>query len=111
MDTYENHEAFNRHLSLEGYRVNGSGTSPSVYITEVKLKRAIKELSDKEIEDVFDNEMTPHQIRIHREKLIRKMESLQKWQLLKALEILLTEGRIESVSFISKCKRTDKEIN
>jgi len=32
METFENYQSFNRHLSIEGYRVNTSGTTRSVYI-------------------------------------------------------------------------------
>ncbi len=111
MDTYEDHQAFNRHLSIEGFRINTSGTKPSVYITEVKLRRAVKELSDIQIEDIFENEMSEVAIKVHREKLIKKVENVHQWQLMKALNILLTEGNYEAIHFIHKCKKSDKELN
>lgn len=109
MDTYENHQAFNRHLSLGGFRVNESGTKPSNYITRVKLRRAVKETSDMNIEEIFDNEMTEAQIELHREKLLKKIEKMYYWQLITALNILLKDGNYDTVLYICKCKRSDKE--
>jgi hypothetical protein len=111
MDTYENHQAFNRHLSIEGFRVSTGATKPSVYITEVKLRRAVRELTNIQVEDIFDNEMSDVAIKSHREKLINKIESVHHWQLMKALNILLSDGNHEAIVFISRCKKSDKEFN
>jgi len=110
VETFENHQSFNRHLSIEGYRVNTSGTTPSVYIKEVKLKRTVRELSDIDIEDVFEKEMSVHAVERQREKLNKKIESLHRWQLMKALDVLLEEGRIEAITYVRKCRLTNKNI-
>lgn len=109
MDTYENHQAFNRHLSLNGFRVNNSGTEPSMYITRVKLRRAVKEVSNTSIEEIFDNEMPEAKIKQHREKLLNKIDRMLQWQLLVALNTLLRDGNYDTVLYISKCRRSDKE--
>lgn len=109
MDTYENHQSFNKHLSIEGFRINTSGTKPSVYITEVKLRRAVRELADTSIEDLFDKKMSEVAINLHREKLHKKIERLLYWQLITALNIILRDGNYDAIEFVLKCKRNDKE--
>ena len=111
METFENHQSFNRHLSIEGYRVNTSGNVPSVYITIVKLKRSLNELSDVEIENIFEKEMSAFAIQIQRQKLVEKMEDMQRWQLMKALDVLMGEGRIEAITYVRKCRRSNKNID
>ena len=111
METNENYQSFNRHLSIDGFRVDTSGTKPSLYITRVKLRRAVKEISDMSIEEIFDNEMSEAEIKLHREKLITKIERLPHWQVFTALNILLRDGNFDTVQFIYKCKRSDKEPN
>lgn len=111
MDAYENHGAFNKHLSVDGFRVNTSGTKPSIYITQVKLKRALKELSDFDIEEILDNEMSDKAILKEREKIMERIAYLQDWQLIMALNILISEGRIEAITYVVNCKENDKEPN
>lgn len=108
---FHNHAAFNKFQSIYGMRPSEIGTKPSTYITELKLKKAVQELSDIEIENIHDNEMARYRIRLKRESLIKKLAKLHEWQLLKALDILINIGRYESVEFISKCKRTDKNMH
>ena len=110
-ETFDNHAAFNRHQSIDGMRVSNGVTKPSIYITEIKLKNALRDLTDIEIEDIFDKEMTDYNCSIHRVKLKEKIALLHEWQLLKALSILLNEGKYDSILFVQKCKRTDKESN
>ena len=107
--TFDNHAAFNRYQSIEGMRVSNGATKPSIYITEIKLKNALRDLTDIEIEDIFDKEMTDYNCSIHRAKLKEKIAILHEWQLLKALSLLLDEGKYDSILFVQKCKRTDKE--
>lgn len=111
MNTFENHQEFNRHMSIEGFRVNTSGTTPSLYITEVKLKRAIREVKNTDLEEILDRHLSEVGLGVSREKLIKKLEFMQDWQLLIALNILLLEGNYEAVRYLYSCKRTDKEIN
>lgn len=111
MDTFENHQFFNRHQSIEGFRINTSGTKPSLYITEVKLKKAVGELSHMDIEDIFEDEMTEVGVAFHRDKLLARINGLHDWQLLAALDILITVGRIEAITYVKNCKRTDVQPN
>ena len=108
-EIFDNHAAFNRYQSIDGMRVSNGATKPSTYITEIKLKNALRDLTDIEIEDIFDKEMTDYNCSIHRAKLKEKIALLHEWQLLKALSILLDEGKFDSILFVNKCKRTDKE--
>lgn len=110
-ETFDNHAAFNRHQSIGGMRVSNGATKPSIYITEIKIKNALRDLTDVEIEDIFDKEMTNYNCTIHRARLKEKIVLLHEWQLLKALSILLDEGKYDSILFIQKCKRTDKETS
>jgi hypothetical protein len=110
-NTFENHSAFNRHMSIDGNRLSTDATKPSIYISCVKLRRAVKELSDIDVEEIFENEMSDVAIKLHREKLITKIERLMNWQVLAALDILLIDGNFDAIVFVSKCKRTDKKIN
>ncbi|MDP1801195.1 MAG: hypothetical protein Q8L81_07585 [Bacteroidota bacterium] len=108
-NTFENHSSFNRHLSIDGNRVSTIGAKPSNYITTVKLKRAVKELSDIDIEEIFDKEMNEVAIKYHREMLLSKSENLLHWQYIVVLNILLKEGNYDAVEYLKKSKRTDKQ--
>lgn len=108
---FDNHAAFNRYQSIDGMRVNNGATKPSIYITEIKLKNALRDLTDVELEDIFEKEMTSYNCDIHREKLKKKIVLLHEWQLLKALSILLEDGKYYSIVYVNQCKRTDKESN
>lgn len=108
-ETFENHALYNKFLSIQGMRVNESGTKPSIYITEIKLKKAIKELPAMQIEELFDNEMSLIGIEFQRNKLMAKVESFEEWQLLHALNILLKDGKFYAVKYILESKRSDKK--
>lgn len=107
--TFDNPAEYSRFLSVEGMRTNNCATKPSIYITELKLRNALKTLSDVNIENIYDKEMTAYNCSIHREKLEIKIGTIHEWQLLNALAILLDVGRIEAIEYVKKCKRTDKE--
>ncbi len=108
-ETFDNHAAFNRYQSIDGMRVSNGATKPSIYITEIKLKNALRDLTDVEIEDIFDKEMTSYNCTIHRARLKEKIAILHEWQLLKALSILLEDGKYYSIVYVNQCKRTDRE--
>jgi hypothetical protein len=108
---FDDHAAYSRYLSIEGMRVNDSGTKPSIYITEIKLKRAIKEMSHANMEEINNKELSSPAVQRNKEVLLSKIENLQEWQLLQALHILIELGRIECVTYISLCKKSDKEPN
>jgi hypothetical protein len=108
---FDSHELFNKWQSLHGMRPSTGGTKPSVYISEVKLKKAFNLIRDEYIEDLFDKEMGKVEIKIHREKLVDKLESLHSWQLFTAVEILITDGMgaFQAADFVLGCKSTDTQ--
>ena len=55
---FDDHAAFNRWKVTEGMNVNESGTEPSVYITEIKLKKLFRKISNEGIENLFDKEIS-----------------------------------------------------
>lgn len=108
-EIFDNHAAFNRFQVMNGMKVTEATNQVSAYITEVKLKKAYRQISDEEIENLFDQEMTPIAIKRHREKLEKKLSKLHKWQLIKALRIYIDDEDIEgSAQYVLNCKRTDK---
>ena len=110
---FDNHELFNKYQVFGGNRVNESGTKPSIYITSMKLKRALRELNHRDIEEVIDEE-EDSEIAIERIRkgLYEKIEEgLHDWQLLKALNILMGLGRIEAITFVNKCKLSDEKLD
>lgn len=109
MESNEINDLFNSYMGYGGLRID-YGNKPSNYITRVKLKRALRELSDMDIEEILESELTPYGAKKERVKLIRKIEHLYDWQLLNALNILLNEGRIEVITYVSKCKHTDNPV-
>lgn len=111
METYQENASLNRNLPLSDLNADNTCRKPSVYITKVKLRRAVREMPDRHIEDLFDNEMTPAGIKAHRDKLNKKVDRLLYWQLMTALNVLLRDGNYDAIEFVLKCKRTDREIN
>ncbi len=107
--TFENPALYSQYLALEGMRVSEGATKPSVYITEFKLKKALASLSDVDIENMFNKEMSSIACQHKREKIIKKMEILQEWQLFTALTLLIEYGRIEAITFIKKCRLNAKQ--
>jgi len=110
-NVFDNPALYSQYLTFSGHRVNESGTTPSIYITEIKLKKTIKEMSVADMNEIIKPKEPLMQFGSDRQKelLLNKVEALQDWQLLAGLKILTEVGRIECVSFISKCRRTDKE--
>lgn len=107
---FDDHVAFNRWQVMEGMRVNESGTNLSVYITEIKLKKAYKLISDEEIENLVGSELSKPAIKRQREKLEKKLCSLRDWQLFKAFSIYFDDKNIEaSAAYVLSCKRMDKK--
>src|ERR1700758_2798980 len=103
-EIFNSHSAFNR-FQATGMRVSESTNEPSAYITEVKLKKAFKRISDEDIENLFDKEMSKVAIAKHREKLEKKLSALQKWQLTTALNIYINEEDIEKCAkYVLGCK-------
>jgi hypothetical protein len=107
--TFENPALYSQYLAVEGMRVSEGTTRPSVYITELKLKKALASLSDVDIENIYGKEMSAIACSHHRDKIIRKLQILQEWQLFTALNILLEYGRIEAITYVKKCRLNAKQ--
>lgn len=108
---FENHSMFNRYNVIFGMRPSELTTQPSVYITELKLKKALASLDHIEIENIAGRELYPYGVKLKRESIIKKLDKLHDWQLFYALEILMTEGSYDAVKYVVKCKRSDINPN
>ena len=105
-DHFEKHDAYSRYLAYKNDKPVKNATA-SPYITAVKLKKAIKTLTDFEIEELYGDEMEPIEIASHRERLREKIGELHGWQLSEALRILYEDGNTPAFFFILRCKRED----
>lgn len=110
MVTDEINDLFNSQMSYGSLKQDYPNI-PSAYITRVKLKRALSELSDLDIEEIIESEKSVSEMKKVKTRFLRKIEKMQNWQLFNALNILLSEGRIEVITFVHKCKVNDKEPN
>jgi len=107
---FDNHGAFNRFQVMTGTRVNDSGTEPSVYITEVKLRKMFASLHDELIADIFGKaELNPIAARWHKEQLIQKLTGLGKEKLFTALNIYLRDEIVLCGKYVLACKKTKKD--
>jgi len=107
---FDDHAAFNRFQVMQGMRMNEGGTEPSVYVTEVKLKKMFASLHDEIIAEIFGKkELNPIAAQRHREKLINKLEILPKENLFTALNIYLRDEIELCGKYVLACKRTKKE--
>jgi len=90
---FDNHAAFNRWQVMEGMRVNESGAKPSVYITEIKLKKAFARLTNDELQRIFAVSAALNKISAERyqKKINKKLEQLSEEQSQTALNIYLRE--------------------
>lgn len=93
----DDHAAFNRFQVMEGWRVDESGTSPSVYITEVKLKKLFSRLGEEELKSLFSKTQPLSELAIsrHREKVCKKLSQLPDEKILTALNLFLRHEDIE----------------
>lgn len=105
----DNHQLYNRYQVIYGMRQTTGGNTPSLYIMSVKLKKALKELTDIEIENIYEKEMTFYNCKLHRHKLDERINALQDWQLKIAVKILNTESRYAAMKYVKDCRRKDKE--
>ena len=101
---FEKSDAYSRYLSFQEDRVMDWVISPCDYITGVKLKKAIKTLTDEEVEDLFDDEMDSEKLLKQREFLKEKIDLLISPQYQKALYLLYKEGNTTAFAYIIKCK-------
>ena len=110
-EIFENPALYSQYLTYSGNRVNESGATMSIYIIEVQLKRTIMEMTCENMDEILNlkTKLIPIGLEGHQKRLKDKVETLKDWQLREAHRIL-DIGRIECVEFISKAKKTDKEI-
>lgn len=106
----DNPQLYNRYQVIYGMRQTTGGTAPSLYIMSVKLKKALQELTDIEIENIYEKEMTNYNCRLHRYKLDDRINALQDWQLKAAVKMLNTESKYAAMKYVKSCKRKDKEL-
>lgn len=106
--TFENHSAFNHYLSIQGMRPSECATRPSLYICDLKMKKAFKTLTDDEIKQLFKQ---PNAgilgIPLLREKLETKLNDLMDWQTFIALINLLHYGNYYCAEYVLKCTYED----
>ena len=110
MENYilENHSAYNRFKTSQGLNQCENTTEPSEYITYVKIKKLFAKLSQEEIENLFDKEMSLIALARHREKLEQKLYNLHKWQLFKAFK-MCKDYIYEAAIYVIGCKKLDNE--
>ena len=106
----ENYSAYNRFLNQVGLKQTENTTEPSEYITLVKMKKLFRNLSQEEIEDLFEKEMNLISLKIHREKLETKLFSLKKWQLFRAFK--MTSVLVSAAAlYVIGCRKKDIDPN
>lgn len=105
---FDNHAAYNHYLSIQGMRPSEGVIRPSLYISDMKMKKAFKILTDEEIKLLFKQPKAAILgIRVLREKLDKKLDDLMDWQTFVGLITLLREGNFECARYILKCRYED----
>jgi len=89
----DDHSAFNRYQVMQGMRVDEAGTKPSIYITEIKLKKTFNRLTENELKRVFrsDKPLSKMAQERYQKEIGKKLEQLSENQTLTALNIYLRE--------------------
>jgi hypothetical protein len=109
---FDSHELFNKWQVLEGNKVNSGGIAPSIYITEIKLRKAFRDFSPEEIWDLYKADKINFNLvgaDEKRKKLFAKITDLHDWQLFRALEILIDIGRLECAQFVILSLKSDMQ--
>lgn len=106
---FDNHAAFNRYLVYENKRPVDTNTTPSVYISEMKIRKGFARLLDTEIEDLHGDEFNDPAILRLRRELNEKLENLHKWQLFDALYIFVDRGNYACAEYVLRCRHDDKK--
>lgn len=105
---FDDHAAYSRYLSIEGMRPTEMTTKPSAYISDCKMKKAFRTLSNDEIKLLFKNLNAGELgIKNYRNKLVETLVDLQEWQTFYALYILLRDGNFDCAKFVLGCQRHD----
>ena len=106
MENYiDRHDAYSRYQALREDKEITPCTQPSNYITAVKLRKAVKTLTDMEIEELYNRELSPKSIPRYRAKLIQRINNLLDEHYPEALRLLYTEGNTYAMAFILACGR------
>lgn len=96
---------FNKWQIMNGTKVNNGVTEPSIYITEVKLKKAFSNISKEGIENLFDKELNEVSLKVHREKLNKKLAMIAKEHLFLALKIFIETDDLDGCAeYVLNCK-------
>jgi len=105
---FDNHAAYNHYQSMQGMRQSECAIRPSLYISELKMKKAFKRLTDDEIKELFKQ---PNAgilgIPILREKLEAKLVDLIDWQTFVALIHLMKYDNYKCAEYVLKCSYLD----
>lgn len=105
---FDNHAAYNHYLSIQGMRPSECAIRPSLYISDLKMKKAFKTLTDEEIKELFKQPKAEFLgIRVLREQLEKKLEDLMDWQTFVGLINLLHLGNYECAKYIIRCTYED----
>lgn len=101
---FEDHALFSQYLSIGGMRASATGTKPSIYITCIKLKKAVREMNVTDMKEITGKEVNSVELDYKKDNLTEKIELMEDYEILAALAILIDIGRIECVSFIFHLK-------
>lgn len=106
--TFDNHAALNRYQNLYGMKPSEKAIRPSLYISDLKMKKAFKTLSDEEIKTLYRKPNAQLLgIRLLRENLEDRLKPLMDWQTFLALIHLLRDGNYACAEFVLKCRPID----
>lgn len=96
---FDDHDAHNRFIALNGFHEN-NGIEISGYITQVKVKKLIRKVTDNELDElnelVFGKRLNKFNS-ITREKLISSLDSMPHIRLLRTLYVREQEGAVDSL--------------
>lgn len=105
---FDNHAAFNRYQTIQGMRQSEGTIRPSLYICDLKMKKAFLKLTDEEVKQLFKQPNAEILgIRVLREKLEVKLIGLQDWQTFVGLIELLKNGNYDCADYVLKCTAED----
>lgn len=106
---FDRYERLNRWQAMTGTRINRSGTKPSVYISEIKLKKAFKEMKDEHVVELYGEKAAPLAPSRLRRRLNNKLQELLEWQLFRAVDIYLERGAYDAAQYVILCRYDDKQ--
>lgn len=105
---FDNHAAYNHYQSMQGMRQSECAIRPSLYISELKMKKAFQRLTDDEIKQLFKQPNAEILgLRVLREKLTDKLSDLMEWQTFVALINLLKYDNYKCAEYVIKCTYED----